>query len=130
LIQRLGGNPTSAKRRSVPLDAPREPAGAPFDQGSSIRITTDVQDAQPRSMLAAMISIIKTILDHKGDQVAREALPVTFERAADARRFLDRYLADIYADGRGGYEAKHRSWWACDATASATVHRYTLVDEP
>jgi hypothetical protein len=77
-----------------------------------------------------MIYIIKTILDHKGQQVAREPLPVMFDRAADARQFLDRYLADIYADGRGGYEAKHRSWWACDDSASATIHRYSLVDEP
>src|SRR5215204_886354 len=24
----------------------------------------------------------------------------------------------------------HESWWACDATEAATLHRYTLVDEP
>jgi hypothetical protein len=77
-----------------------------------------------------MIYIIKTILDHKGEQVARERLPVTFDRAADARRFLDRYLAQVYADGRGGLEAEGQRWWACDATAAATLHRYTLVDEP
>jgi hypothetical protein len=77
-----------------------------------------------------MICIIKTVLDHKGDQVARESLPVTFGCAADARRFLDRYLADVYADGRGGYEAKEESWWACDDKPTATIHRYTLVDEP
>jgi hypothetical protein len=77
-----------------------------------------------------MIYIIKTTLDQNGDQVARETLPVTFDRAADARQFLDCYLADVYADGRGGDAAKHRSWWACDDSASAAIHRYSLVDEP
>jgi hypothetical protein len=73
-----------------------------------------------------MIYIVRTIFDHQGSQVAREPLPVKFDRAADARRFLDRYIEQVYADGRGGFEPNHTSWWACDGTASATVHRFTL----
>jgi hypothetical protein len=61
--------------------------------------------------------------------LAHEVLPVTFDRTADARRFMDRYIDQVY-EGRGGFEAEHQSWWACDATTTATLHRYTLVDEP
>jgi hypothetical protein len=77
-----------------------------------------------------MIYIIKTTLDQNGDQVACEPLPVRFDQRAHARQFLDHYIAHVYADGRGGYEAEPQSWWACEATPSATVDRYTLVDEP
>jgi hypothetical protein len=76
-----------------------------------------------------MVYIVKTVLDCNADRLAHEVLPVTFDRTADARRFMDRYIDQVY-DGRGGYEAEHQSWWACDATATATLHRYTLVDEP
>jgi hypothetical protein len=77
-----------------------------------------------------MIYIIETVLDDKGAQVAREPLPVKFDRAADARRFLDRYIEQVYADGRKGFEPNYTSWWACDGTPSATLHRFTLVDDP
>jgi hypothetical protein len=30
---------------------------------------------------------------------------------------MDRYIAQVYADGQAGYEAEHQSWWASDATA-------------
>jgi hypothetical protein len=42
-----------------------------------------------------MIYIIKTIQDQNGNQVGREALPVTFDGPAQATRFLDRYIAEI-----------------------------------
>jgi hypothetical protein len=77
-----------------------------------------------------MIQIIETIVDHEGAQVAREPLPVTFHRAAEAKRFLDRYIEQVYPEGRRGFEHNQTSWWACDGTPSGTVHRFTLVDEP
>lgn len=76
-----------------------------------------------------MIYIVKTILDCNAIRLAHEVLPVTFDRTAEAGRFMDRYIDQVY-DGQGGFEAEHQSWWACDATAPATLHRYTLVDEP
>jgi hypothetical protein len=77
-----------------------------------------------------MVYIIQTILDHNGDQVACEPSPVRFAHRAQAKQFLDPYIAHVYAEGRVEYEAEPQSWWACDAAASATVHRYTLADEP
>jgi hypothetical protein len=74
-----------------------------------------------------MIYVIKTILDHTGKEVASEPLPVTFDYAAGATRFLHRYVAQVYADGRRGYENDRQSWWGCDAGPAATLHRYTLV---
>jgi hypothetical protein len=76
-----------------------------------------------------MIYVVKTILDRNADLLVHEVLPVMFEQTANARRFMDCYIDQVY-DGRGGYEAEHQSWWACDATQIATLHRYTLVDEP
>jgi hypothetical protein len=77
----------------------------------------------------SMIYIVKTILDPNADLSAHEVLPLTFDRTANARRFMDRYIHQVY-DGRGGYDAEHQSWWARDTTATATLHRYMLVDEP
>jgi hypothetical protein len=76
-----------------------------------------------------MIYIVKTILDCTADRFAQEVLPVTFQGTADARRFMDRYIDQVY-DGRGGYEAEHECWWASDASATPMLHRYALVDEP
>jgi hypothetical protein len=72
--------------------------------------------------------LVKTIIGRNVDQLTHEVLPVTFDRTADARGFMDRYIDQVY-NGRGGYEAEHQSWWACDATSTAKLHRYTLVDE-
>jgi len=77
----------------------------------------------------SMIYIVETILDCTADRLRHEVLPVTVERTADARRFMDRYIDHVY-DGRGGYEAEHQSWWASDATTTVTLHRYALVDAP
>ena len=77
-----------------------------------------------------MIYIIQTILNHNGDQVVCEPLPVRFAHRAVAKQFLDHYIAHVYAEVRVGYEAEPQSWWACEPTRSTTLHRYTLVDEP
>lgn len=76
-----------------------------------------------------MLYILKTILDRNGEIISRETLPVSFDAASGAKRFMVRYIAHVYADGKRGYEPEHVSWWACDATASATLHRYTLTSE-
>ena len=81
------------------------------------------------AMGRSMIYIIETILDCNGNRLAHEVLPVTFDRTADARRFMDRYIDQVY-EGRGGFEAEHQSWWASEFTATVTLHQYTLVDEP
>jgi hypothetical protein len=74
-----------------------------------------------------MVYILKTVLGRNGEPISREALPVVFDAASEARRFIVRYLAHVYAER--GYEPEHVSWWACDATASAMLHRYTLIAE-
>src|SRR5437763_10456984 len=86
-------------------------------------------EATPSRWGGSMIYIIETILDCNGNRLAHEVLPVTFDRTADARRFMDRYIDQVY-EGRGGFEAEHQSWWASEFTATVTLHQYTLVDEP
>ena len=51
------------------------------------------------AMGRSMIYIIETILEYNGNRLAHEVLPVTFDRTADARRFMDRYIDQVY-DGQ------------------------------
>ena len=76
-----------------------------------------------------MIYVVESIFDCNAIRLAHGVLPVTFNCIADARRFMDRYIDQVY-DGRGGFEAEHQSWWVSDFTGTVTLHQYTLLDEP
>jgi hypothetical protein len=80
-------------------------------------------------MAVGMVYILKTVLGCNGELISRETLPVAFDAAKSAKRFLHYYIAHVYADGRRGYDTEHVSWWGCDVTASTTLHRYTLTSD-
>jgi len=73
-----------------------------------------------------MIRISKATVSASGEVKEHDLLPMVFDDAAEADRFMDVYGAKIFADGRSGYDRSGGYWWGCDGTLEAILHRYVV----
>jgi len=73
-----------------------------------------------------MIRISKTIVSACGELKERKLLPVQFDDATKANRFMDAYILKVFEAGKSGYDEWGSYWWGCDATPDNVIHRYQL----